>query len=133
MLAGYKRADTELPLYIAGSGWQVDEPNIVTLGYVEDEELSAWYSGATALLFPSLHECFGLPAVEAIECGTTPTVSNRYALPEVAGGQGVLCDPTDPDDIARGIEQAIARETPAGATFSWQETAKHLERIYTQL
>lgn len=131
LLEGYRRADVDMPLYIAGTGWEVADGDIITLGYVDDAEISRWYSGASAFLFPSLHECFGLPAVEAIECGTTPVVSNRYALPETAGDQGVLCNPEDTDDIARAIEDAVERDDPTGGTrFSWNRTANKLVEIY---
>lgn len=131
VLEGYRRADLDIPLYIAGSGWEVDDPDITTLGYVEDADLSAWYSGASAFLFPSYHECFGLPAVEAIACGTTPVVSDRYALPEVVGDDGVVCDPDDHGDIARALERAVEREPPSGETgFSWDRTADNLLALY---
>lgn len=133
LIEGFRRADVDMPLYIAGSGWEVDTANVTTLGYVDDEDLSAWYSGAAAFLFPSLHECFGLPAVEAIECGTTPVISDRYALPEVAGEAGVICDPEDPDDIAVAIERAVECESPTGTTFSWERTADRLTNVYEAL
>lgn len=135
LLEGFRRANIDMPLYIAGSGWEVEDPNanVTTLGYVDDEELSAWYSGAAAFLFPSLHECFGLPAVEALECGTTPVISDRYALPELAGKQGVLCNPDDPDDIARAIERAVEREPQSGTAFSWERTADQLITTYESL
>jgi glycosyltransferase involved in cell wall biosynthesis len=135
LLEGFRRADVDMPLYLAGSGWGdvVDSSGVRTLSYVPDEELSRWYSGASAFLFPSLHECFGRPAVEAIECGTTPVVSDRYALPEVVGDQGVLCDPDDPDSIAAAIERAIERESPSGTSFSWHRTADRLVNVYGNL
>lgn len=134
LLEGYRRADVEMPLYIAGSGWNVDDPAVTTVGYVDDAEISRWYSGASALLFPSLHEAFGLPVVEAIECGTTPVVSDRYALPEIAGNHGVVCDPDDYDDIARAIERAIECDDPTESTqFSWNRTANKLVDMYKSL
>jgi glycosyltransferase involved in cell wall biosynthesis len=133
LLEGYRRTDIDMPLYIAGSGWDVADPKVTTLGYVEDEDLSTWYSGAAAFLFPSLHECFGLPAVEAIECGTTPVISDRYALPEVAGDRGVACNPDDPDDIARAIEWAVDHKPSSKTAFSWERTADRLSSVYHSL
>lgn len=133
LLEGFRRSNVDMPLYIAGSGWEVDDPNVTTLGYVDDDDLSRWYTGAAAFLFPSLHECFGLPAVEAIECGTTPVVSDRYALPEVTGEHGVTCDPESPDEIASAIERAVASDDPPGTLFSWDRTADQLTDVYKSL
>ncbi|MCJ7507157.1 MAG: glycosyltransferase family 4 protein, partial [candidate division Zixibacteria bacterium] len=65
------------------------------LGYVEDDDLSALFCGATAFVFPSLKEGFGLPALEAMACGCPVISSNLSAMPEVVGDAGILIDPYD--------------------------------------
>jgi glycosyltransferase involved in cell wall biosynthesis len=66
-------------------------------GFIPDEDLAALYSGALAFLFPSLGEGFGLPVLEAIQCGTPVISSNATSLPEVLGNAGILLDPRDVD------------------------------------
>ena len=68
---------------------------ILTPGFVPDETLAALYSGATAFLFPSLAEGFGLPPLEAMQCGVPVISSNTTSMPEVMGDAGILLPPTD--------------------------------------
>jgi glycosyltransferase involved in cell wall biosynthesis len=70
------------------------------LGYVPDRDLPALYSGAQALVCPSLYEGFGLPLLEAMACGTPVAASNCGALPELAEGCSLLFDPRRPQAIA---------------------------------
>ncbi len=72
-------------------------------GYVPDTVLSVLMRNATALIFPSLYEGFGLPVLEAMALGIPVACSNRAALPEVAGDAALLFDPRVPMDIARAI------------------------------
>jgi glycosyltransferase involved in cell wall biosynthesis len=68
---------------------------VLTPGFVPDEKLAAIYSGATAFLFPSLVEGFGLPPLEAMQCGVPVISSNTTSMPEVVGDAGILLSPTD--------------------------------------
>jgi glycosyltransferase involved in cell wall biosynthesis len=68
---------------------------VLTPGFVPDEKLAAIYSGATAFLFPSLAEGFGLPPLEAMQCGVPVISSNTTSMPEVVGDAGILLSPTD--------------------------------------
>jgi glycosyltransferase involved in cell wall biosynthesis len=70
---------------------------VFTTGFVPDEKLAAIYSGATAFLFPSLVEGFGLPPLEAMQCGVPVISSNTTSMPEVVGDAGILLPPTDVD------------------------------------
>lgn len=70
-------------------------------GFVDDDDLVTLYSDAWVLALPSLSEGFGLPAAEAIACGTPVIAARSGAVAEVAGAAGVYFDPLDPSDIAR--------------------------------
>jgi glycosyltransferase involved in cell wall biosynthesis len=77
-------------------------------GYVADDDKAALISGATALVYPSLYEGFGLPVLEAMACGTPVLTSNVSSLPEVAGDAALLVNPLDIDDIAAGMSRLIS-------------------------
>lgn len=76
---------------------------VIFTGYVSDADLAAIYSDALALVLPSLSEGFGLPALEAMSCGTPVLGATDGAVMEVAGAAGISFDPLDVDDIARAI------------------------------
>jgi glycosyltransferase involved in cell wall biosynthesis len=76
-------------------------------GHVAESLLPALYRGATALLFPSLYEGFGLPVVEAFACGLPVITSNTTSLPEVAGKAALLVDPLSVDDMAQAITRVV--------------------------
>ncbi len=81
------------------------ENQVKFLGYVPDKNLPALYSGATALLFPSLFEGFGLPLLEAMACGTPVLTSNLSSMPEISGKAALLVDPYSEEQIAQGINR----------------------------
>ena len=83
-------------------------PQVHFTGYVSDEQLPVLYSGALALVYPSLYEGFGLPPLEAMACGTPVVTSNGTSLPEIAGDAAVLVDPEDVDSIAEGILRVVS-------------------------
>ena len=103
-------------------------------GYVPDADLPALYSGADAFAFVSLYEGFGMPALEAMACGTPVVAANTSSLPEVVGDAGVLVDPTDVAAIAASLTRVIAdgalraRLIAAGrvraARFTWERCAR---------
>jgi glycosyltransferase involved in cell wall biosynthesis len=107
---------------------------LVFLGDVPDERLPALYRGAVAFVFPSLHEGFGLPPLEAMACGTPVVSSLATSLAEVVGDAALAVDPLDVDSIAAGIDRIVGdeqlrRELRAcglarAARFSWDETAQ---------
>jgi glycosyltransferase involved in cell wall biosynthesis len=105
------RAGVELRL-VGERGWGdagVSGEHVSWLGRIDDDELAAAYRGARCLVFPSLYEGFGIPALEAMACGTPVVTSAGGALEEVTGGAAVLVDPLDPAAIAAGIDEADRR------------------------
>lgn len=116
-------------------------------GFIDDVDLPALYSAATALLFPSLYEGFGLPLVEAMACGTPVASSNASCLPEVIstpeGDAGLLLDPTDEVGWAAAMmglaedaalrNDLIDRGRRRAATYSWAASARQLLSLYRDL
>ena len=109
------------------------------LGTVPVEELASLYRTAACLVFPSLYEGFGMPPLEAMASGSPVAAATAGAIPEVCGEAAVYFDPKDPEAIANGIREALAladelREfgIERAATFTWAETARLHEAVYTQ-
>lgn len=80
------------------------------VGHMEDEMLSALYSGCEAFIFLSLYEGFGLPLVEAMQCRAPVLAAKRSCIPEVTGGAAVLCDPEKPEECALLLERIVRSE-----------------------
>jgi glycosyltransferase involved in cell wall biosynthesis len=93
---------------MASCGLNAEE--VVLTDYVSDEELKHLYSSCFAYVFPSLHEGFGLPALEAMSCGAPVIASNRTSIPEVVGMNEALFDPTSARSIADKIMEVIRDE-----------------------
>jgi glycosyltransferase involved in cell wall biosynthesis len=156
LLSAYRllidRGVTNRPLALVGArGWLYEEifDQARELGLEErvrfihdlpNEHLPALYNGASLLTTPSFYEGFGLPALEAMSCGTPVVVSNRGSLPEVVGRAGLLVEPDDPEEIAVGIEQVLCDQELAtrmrqdglaqAAHFSWEQTALQTLQVY---
>lgn len=117
--------------------------NVIFTGYVPDEELVRLYNGAELLVFPSLEEGFGLPALEAMACGTPVAASNCSSLPEVIGDAGVFFDPRDAADVARVIGKVLSSaETRSGMSekslarskdFLWDKAAADTISIFSEV
>jgi len=136
----------DAPMKIAGSGWNERIPstpefdNVETLGYVPEDELVDLYHRASVFYFPTLHEGFGLPVLEAMAAGCAVVTSNVYSVPEVAGDAALLLDPDDitahadtirdllsDDELRHALaERAIAR----ASEFSWDRAAAETEIVY---
>ena len=126
-----------------GRGWgeaRADGNHVRWLGFVPDDELAALYRGAACFVYASLYEGFGLPVVEAMACGTAVVTGAGTATGEVADGAAVLVDPADPDAIAAGIEEAIARGEELrlrglerARLFSWDAAAQATANVYREL
>ena len=85
--------------------------SVVFTGFVNDHDLPHLYAGAEALVLPSLNEGFGLPALEAMACGTPVIASNIASVPEVVGDAGALVDPKDTEEMSRAIQGLVGNPT----------------------
>lgn len=113
-----------------GSGWgeqpELAGPRVVRLGFVTDGELARLYRGAAVSVYPSRFEGFGMPVVEAMACGCPVVASSHPSLDEACGDAAVRADPDDPEAIAAGIREALARRDELralglahAARFTW--------------
>ncbi|MEZ5413298.1 MAG: glycosyltransferase family 1 protein [Opitutaceae bacterium] len=112
---------------------------IRNLGFVADADLPRWYAGATAMVYPSLFEGFGLPPIEAMACGCPVIASPRGSLREVVDDAARLIDPLSPEDIAGALAELTETTAAAAwrerglrraAVFDWRETARQLTQVY---
>jgi glycosyltransferase involved in cell wall biosynthesis len=119
LLAAFDQAQglpANLKLVLSGNPTAAIEQEIAALGlgdrvrfagFISDLDLPAYYRGATALVFPSLYEGFGLPPIEAMACGIPVLTANVTSLPEVVGDAALLVNPYEVTDIAAGIERIV--------------------------
>lgn len=113
------------------------------LGYVDDADRQLLYQSATALVFPSLDEGFGIPILEAMAAGLPVVASNRSALPEVAGDAAVLVDPFSIEEIRFAMERLLTDTSlradlaqlgrARAAGFTWKAAAKSTWDVYQKL
>ncbi|WP_313053414.1 glycosyltransferase [Atlantibacter hermannii] len=94
-------------LYNKAISFGLTKEEVVLTGYVSDEELLQLYNLCHAFVFPSWHEGFGLPVLEAMSCGIPVVTSNVSSLPEVINYQDALFDPFDINDIANKLERVL--------------------------
>jgi glycosyltransferase involved in cell wall biosynthesis len=136
-----RRELPELRLVLTGGGDFPTLPDGVDArGHLPWREVVDLMQRASALVFPSLYEGFGLPPLEAMACGCPVASSNSGALPEVVGDAALLFDPLDPDAIAAAILDLLADPSPwrerglaRAQLFSWDETARSTESVYREL
>ncbi len=116
---------------------------VIFTGFVPAADLPPLYTGADVFVYPSLYEGFGIPALEAMACGTPVVASNTSSLPEVVGEAGLLADPRSPEEIARKIrmvlrdkklaEELSLRGKQRAREFSWEKTAKGTLEVYREV
>jgi glycosyltransferase involved in cell wall biosynthesis len=145
----------DLCLVIAGGkGWLEDEmyqtiretamgDYVHLIGFADETDLPALYSGAVCVPFPSLYEGFGFPVLESMACGTPVVTSNVSSLPEVAGDAALLVNPLDVEEIAHAIQRIlddselrqtlIQRGLEQVKYFTWEQSARNLKQIYTDV
>jgi glycosyltransferase involved in cell wall biosynthesis len=124
-------AQRELPLVLVGhtSAWARELKNVILTGHVRDDHLAALYSGAHALVVASQEEGFGLPAVEALACGTPVVACEVPALREVLGERATFVAPGDMRELIAAAE-AVERPAPAPPVWSWQDAARATWSVY---
>jgi len=119
------------------------DDKVVFTGYVPDEDLAVLYNMAAVFVYPSLYEGFGLPVLEAMNCGTPVITSNCSSLPEVAGDAAILVDPYSTDAISAAMEKVLndnklERDLSVigkdwSGKFSWAKTAESTMDIYQKI
>ena len=124
-------APRKLPLVLVGSNarWARELPDVTLTGQVDDDELAALYTGAHALVLPSDDEGFGLPAVEALACGTPVAACDIPALREVLGDRATLTAVDDLEGLVTAAE-AAARPAPPPPSWSWEDAAAATWEVY---
>ena len=116
---------------------------IIFTGYVPDEDLAALYSGALCFVYMSLCEGFGLPPLEAMQCGTPVICSDTTSLPEVMGDAGILVNPTDWVAISQAMLNVYQNQPlrielnqkslQRASHFSWQKFADETWNVYQKI
>jgi glycosyltransferase involved in cell wall biosynthesis len=150
--AQLKSACPDAVLVLAGGiGWLADDifaaieecgvkESVLLPGFVAEEEKALWYAAATAFVFPSLYEGFGMPPLEAMACGTPVITSDAAALPEAVGEAGVLLAPDDVNGWAAALKRVwldeayraelADRGVRQAQQFTWQATSRQIAQAY---
>lgn len=116
-----------------------NKDKILKIGYVDDEDMSALYSGAEMFLFPSLYEGFGIPVLEAMKCGLPVICSNTASLPEVIGDCGIKINPYSDSEMISAMEKmyfdrdfrkkCIAKGLERSKLFTWERCIGVIKNI----
>ncbi len=145
--------DLPLALVIAGKkGWlsqqsalqdQIYSERVIYTGFIDDEDLSAIYTEALALCYLSFYEGFGLPALEAMNCGTPVLFGNNSSLPEVVGMGGIAANPENVKEISDKMlllfeDQELQKHLRSQALkqslkFSWRKTLLDTLEVYEKV
>lgn len=117
--------------------------NVIFLSSIPFEELPLLYNAAESLILPSLYEGFGLPALEAMACGTPVVCSQATSLPEVVGDAAVLADPLSVRSIAEGMQKSLGdsalrselrrKGLERAKQFRWQDSAAKTLSVYHEV
>jgi glycosyltransferase involved in cell wall biosynthesis len=133
-------------LMAVASRYQLSAKDVVITGFVPEEDLVALYNLCELFVFPSLHEGFGLPALEAMSCGAVVIGSNNSSIPEVIGRSDALFDPTQTELVTQAIYKGLMDQNFRSALrdfapqqvakFSWESSSRKtldaFEQIYDQ-
>lgn len=126
-----------------GWGDELTGKRVKTVGYVDDDQLSALYCGADLYLAPSLYEGFGIPILEAFTCGCPVLCSDGGAQPEVAGKAAMILRGTDSHEWSANISKLLSDSSKLDSMremgklraneFSWRDTAERTMRCYEEV
>jgi glycosyltransferase involved in cell wall biosynthesis len=118
----------------------LEQEEVVYGGYIDDDELARLYNICRAFVFPSFYEGFGLPALEAMQCGAPVIASNSTSIPEVVGSTAALFDPNSIDDFVDKLHRVltddefrtdlIAGQLRQVRRFSWDESARRAIKAF---
>lgn len=150
--AELSRRHPEVRLVIAGKkGWYFDEifhtaealhlqDRVLFTGYVDEPDKAALIRGALLFIYPSLHEGFGIPVLEAMASGVATIAGDRTSIPEIAGDGALLINPESLPELIDALEllysnpdartRLAARGLEQAAKFSWQKTAEETAAVY---
>ncbi len=119
--------------------WTIGVEGVHETGYIDDADKGALYAGAVALVFPSLYEGFGFPALEAMHSGTPVIASRTSSLPELVGSAGLLVDPLDVQSITDAMskfsqdkslrQSRTIKGYQQAKSFTWEAAATQLLNI----
>jgi len=119
------------------------EKEIIFSGFIPNELIPFLYNGASAFVYPSLYEGFGLPVLEAMACGVPVVTSNVSSLPEVAGDAAILINPYSVDELADGIwrilsdeelrNQCIEKGIERAKSFTWERCAMETMKAFNEV
>ena len=121
----------------------IPSDRLMLLGHVPDEDLGALLTGASVFAYPSLYEGFGLPVLEAMQCGAPVVTSNTSSLPEVVADAAICVDPTDEEALAQALTEALLDENRAAdlrrrgreraKAFTWRRTVDEAVAAYDKM
>jgi glycosyltransferase involved in cell wall biosynthesis len=143
VLAGKMPEGEESALWKTAKSASVDREELLFTGYIADEDLAWLYNLCALFILPSLHEGFGLPALEAMACGAVVIGSNTTSIPEVIGREDALFDPNDEVSISQKLAEVLSNPALHAKLkqhglqqvkkFSWDESAKRAMTAITNI
>ena len=150
-----KRKMPEIKLVIVGQkGWKYAEifstltdlhldNEVIFLHYIPHEDLPAIYNAAELFVYPSLYEGFGLPPLEAMQCGIPVITANTSSLPEIVGDGGIMVSPYDIHGLADMMFQLLSDDNlrkeniryglSRAQMFSWEKCAQQTQEVYEEV
>jgi glycosyltransferase involved in cell wall biosynthesis len=145
-IAAFKKIQKDIPIELLVIGnvpkeWgqrQVDN-GVRFLGHVDEKDMPAFYTGAAALVYPSLYEGFGLPILESFACKTPVVTSDRGSMAEIGKGASVLVDPESVESIVKGITSVLSdrnnyvlKGMKRVKDYSWKKAAIETLGVYKE-
>lgn len=143
IIEAFLKVKKDLPLELVLVGKPGTEVKIADgvrlLGYVPDSDMPALYTGASALVYPSLYEGFGIPILDAFATKTPVVTSDIGSMKEIGKGAAILVDPESVESVVKGIERAITNSNSyilkgmaRVKDYSWKKMAKETLYVYNE-